>query len=189
MRTLSEKRWSGLTIVIGAALSALACAVESPTEGAGGAESADAGTGGGGDVGAGFEIEGGPSPGGSFGTGGVGVELEVPDQCAEIRPISEAEGGNCWDREDLELGCFAPEALRSGRGLVYLWRAHSGGGELTSHRSCGDGGSALCPSADELYFTDRGGCGGPTVIPACDNPTIEREGLCCYRFALRQLLC
>lgn len=177
---MSEKRWSGLTVVIGAALSALACAVESPTEGAGGAGSTDAGTGGRGDLGAGFEIEGGPSPGGSFGTGGVGVELEAPDQCAEIEPFVEGNG-NCWERGDLVLECFAPGELRDGRLQVHLWTVHRSDGELTSYRTCGDGGTALCPSADELYWSDDTlGCGAVSLMPACHNPTVEEDGRCCY---------
>lgn len=165
--------------MIGAGTCELGCALET-LEGAVDRGGGGVGTGGGSPGRADINPEGVPPSGGASGIGGAESEVEVPDQCAEIEPFVEGNG-NCWERGDLVLECFAPGELRDRRLQIHLWTVHQSDGELTSYRTCGDGGTALCPSADELYWSDDTlGCGAVSLMPACHNPTIEEDGRCCY---------
>jgi hypothetical protein len=87
--------------------------------------------------------------------------------------------------------CFTPAELRDQCSAVHLLSVHEGLGEggMGGGRPQGDGGTALCPSAEELYFGGSlAGC-GCLYAPTCESPTVERGGSCCYLIATICLLC
>lgn len=89
-------------------------------------------------------------------------------------------GSDCAPRESaVELRCFSLAELNSPCAGTHLLSVHLG--EIGEQPPVeGDGGTALCPSAEELFWGDEGLSGGCFDIPACGTPTVETESTCCY---------
>jgi hypothetical protein len=97
----------------------------------------------------------------------------------------------CVDTVIGQEACFTREALSDPCSGVHLRSLDPPGGVAGSsgREPEGDGGTAFCPSADELYWgADHERC-GCSFEPACLSPTTESDSRCCYLATGYCLLC
>lgn len=142
----------------------------SATAGSGGTSGATSGT---------TSAGGNGGGGGSGGSGGAGAECTVSPIATEC--FDDIADEQCYTLEELSDPCSG----------THLWLVHQGsagaggaGGALV-----GDGGTDERPSAEELFWGDVGERCGCFDTPACETPTVQRGGQCCYRVQRSCRLC
>jgi len=125
------------------------------------------------------------------GGGGSAPECEVHPNPSECVPAVEDE--QCYTLAELSDPCSG----------THLWSVHpgaagaagaAGGGAGAGAGGAGgmlmgDGGTDECPSAEELFWGDKGQRCGCYDIPACDTPTLQRGNQCCYQVERSCRLC